>query len=75
MAADYVHTQTHTHTHTHTPPRLCVCRAAQEKKADKKGRKRNLTLLSFGEDAEADEAQIQQMGRRWGGALGGGRWG
>ncbi|KAI8467746.1 MAG: hypothetical protein J3K34DRAFT_471411 [Monoraphidium minutum] len=39
-------------------------KAAEEKRAEKKGRKRNLTLLSFGEDAEADEAQLAEMGRR-----------
>jgi hypothetical protein len=38
--------------------------AAQAARAEKKSRKRNLTLLSFGEDAELEEAQLKDIGRK-----------
>jgi hypothetical protein len=48
-----------------TPPlNIATPRAAQAARAEKKSRKRNLALLSFGEDAEAEEAQLKGMGRK-----------
>lgn len=52
--------------HPVTPPRAAADprRAAEAARVEKKGRKRNLTLLSFGDDAEAEEAQLAAA--RWG---------
>jgi hypothetical protein len=42
---------------------LC-CRAAAAARAAKKGRKRNLALLSFGDQAEEEEAQLKDLGAK-----------
>lgn len=53
-----------TTTHAHTLPPQHVCRQAEESRKDKKGRKRNLALLSFGDDAEQEEAALAAAGAK-----------
>lgn len=53
---------------------MCACRRAEETRKERKGRKRNLALLSFGEQAEEEEQDLAargaaakiKCGLRWG---------